>query len=70
MMRGSLIIFRFIFIIFWLQEYGKAERLELAIKSRQEAPAFGSAERQQIIQDVHNLLLQRGMVCGLKERVS
>ena len=44
------------------QEYGKAERLELARKSRQEAPAFGGPHRQQLIQDVHDLLLQREAV--------
>ena len=44
------------------QEYSKAERLELAKRSRTEPPMFGSAERQRLTRELHERLLAREAV--------
>lgn len=39
------------------QDFSKEERKALALRSRQEPPQFGSAERQQLILDMHQRAL-------------
>ena len=45
-----------------MQEYSKAERLELARRSRTEPPLFGGAERQRLSRELHDRLLARQTV--------
>jgi hypothetical protein len=56
----------------WLarQEYSKAERLDLAKRSRAEPPMFGSAERQRLTRELHERLLAREAVRNPTPNVS
>ena len=45
-----------------MQEYSKAERIALAKKSVVELPASGVEARQQLIRELHQLLLEREAV--------
>ncbi|XP_030456202.2 ubiquitin-conjugating enzyme E2 32 [Syzygium oleosum] len=40
-------------------DYKKEERRTLAIKSREAAPRFGNAERQQVINEIHEYMLSK-----------
>lgn len=42
-----------------LQDYTKEERRKLALKARREAPAFGSAERQRVVDEMHCRMVER-----------
>ena len=42
-----------------LQDYTKEERRKLAVKARKEAPAFGSAERQRVVDEMHSRMVER-----------
>ena len=44
------------------QEYSKAERLDLARRSRTEPPAFGGSERRRLTRELHERLLARQAV--------
>jgi hypothetical protein len=41
----------------WGQDYTKKERAALALRSRHERPQFGSTERQQLIDEMHQQAL-------------
>ena len=45
-----------------MQEYSKAERLDLARRSRSEPPQIGGAERQRLTRELHERLLARETV--------
>ncbi|CAL2258723.1 unnamed protein product [Prunus armeniaca] len=40
-------------------EYSKEERRALAIKSREAAPRYGTAERQELIDEIHEYMLSK-----------
>ena len=58
---------RFIVHVAGPQEYSKAERLDLAKRSRTEPPIFGSADRQRLTRELHERLLARQAVRSLPQ---
>lgn len=42
-----------------MQDFTKDERKVLAAKAHNEPPTFGSAERQRVIDDMHQRMLKR-----------